>query len=161
MTFALAVVFYTVTYISTQMLIPDLAHSAGHSRQKATSLMSFIGVCSMIGRISTGVLYDRSVIRPHRAKLYNAAMTIIASACLTLTFVRSYAGLAVICALFGVVNGGVISQRAVVSSDFVGVHRLGSVFSLTVFLQGAGLFIGPSIAGKRYAHCPWGPARDR
>ncbi len=149
LTFAIAQLLLTQSYMGGQMLVPALAESRGVSKYKAVFLLSYMGIADTISRVTSGILFDVTSIRRYRVHIYNA---IIFSTSLTYyawSLSYQYIWLSVATIMHGLLNGALVSQRAVVAADILGIERLSSSFGLTIFLQGIGVMIGPLISGKK------------
>lgn len=145
--FTMALGFFTMSYMGAQMLLPALSESKGHDKTKSVLLLSILGISDMFGRIFSGFLFDSPVLRKHRILCYNISILIAGTCHFAWGLATSYIILAAASALHGLFNGCVVSQRAVILSDLLGVESLSSTFGLTVFVQGCGIMIGPAIAG--------------
>ena len=148
MVFMLALGTHTMSYMAAQMLVPANAQSLGHSRSASVFLLSILGICDMCGRTASGFIFDAPFLRKHRHIMYNTAIVIAGSSQFLWAFCQPYALLVLASAVHGVFNGCVVSQRAVILADLLGVQKLSSSFGLTVFVQGCGILIGPPFAGN-------------
>ena len=147
LSFGITLGLVTTSYISSQMLIPAHAVHYGVDETKASLLLSVIGIADTIGRLSSGFCFDFRRIRPLRIHIYNFCILLTAATIYGWAFVTTFESLLVFCVLHGLVNGLVVSQRAVVVADIMGVEKLSSSFGLTVFCQGFGALLGPLVAG--------------
>ena len=62
---------------------------------------------------------------------------------------RSYAGLAVICALIGF-SSGYFSLMPVVTEDLVGIEHLANAYGIIICANGISALLGPPFAGKPF-----------
>ena len=138
----------TMSYVGGQLLLLALAERRGVSEPKGVFLLSAVGIADTLGRITSGFLFDCHRIRIHRVSVYNTAIFITALTYFGWAFGTSFELLLSMSVVHGLINGIVVSQRAVIASDILGVERLSSSFGLTVCFQGCGNIIGPFIAGK-------------
>lgn len=146
--FGIAQGILTMSYVGGQLLLLALAENRGIAESKGVFLLSAVGIADTVGRITSGLLFDCYPIRLHRVLVYNLAIFITALTYFGWAFCSSFELLILICVIHGLINGFVVSQRAVIASDILGVERLSSSFGLTVCFQGCGNIVGPFIAGK-------------
>jgi len=145
--YVLSLGFITLSYISGQMLVAAYAHSRGVSYENSVWLISVIGICDMIGRATSGFLFNASIVRHHRRHYYDAAILLSGITHFMIAGSERYIMFIVVCCIHGLFTGVVVSQRAVICTDLMGVENLSSSFGLTIFVQGAGILIGPVTAG--------------
>ena len=146
--FGVAQGILTMSYVGAQLLLLALAENRGIAESKGVFLLSAVGIADTVGRITSGLLFDCYPVRIHRVLVYNVAIFITALTYFGWAFCSSFELLIVICVIHGLINGFVVSQRAVIASDILGVERLSSSFGLTVCFQGCGNIVGPFIAGE-------------
>ena len=143
-----AMFFFTMSYMSGQLLLPDWGLSQGYSRSRAVFLLSILGVADFFGRVGCGFVFNLSFIKKRRPAAYNFSMLMAAGTHFLWAFSNSYEMLAGVSVIHGLCNGVAVSQRAVILSDLLGVERLSTSLGLTAFTQGLGIMIGPALAGK-------------
>ncbi len=149
LTFAIAQLLLTQSYMGGQMLVPPLAESRGVTKYKAVFLLSYMGIADMISRVATGTLFDIMCIRRYRVHIYNAFIFLTSLTYYAWSLSHQYVWLSVTTIMHGLLNGALVSQRAVVAADILGIERLSSSFGLTIFMQGIGVMIGPLISGMK------------
>ncbi len=138
----------TLSYLGAQMLVPPHAKDQGISDAKAAWLLSVIGISDTIGRVLSGFLFNMPVVKNFRIYLYGGAILISGLTDFLWAFSETYIMFQIVCIVHGLFNGAVISQRATIIVDLLGVSRLPSSFGLLVFVQGFGVFLGPAISGE-------------
>ena len=147
--FALAMGFITTSYITAQMLLPDRAMFLGISQTQAAFLLSVVGMCDTVGRFLSGVVFDLPFVKPHRRHVFTLALFLSGLTHLIFGFSRTYTMLMVGAVLHGSITSIVVSARAVIVVDLLGVKNLPSGLGMAVFAQGVGVFVGPLVAGKQ------------
>ena len=146
--FGIAQGILTMSYVGGQLLLLALAENVGVAESKGVFLLSAVGIADTVGRISSGFIFDCYAVRRHRITVYSAYIFLTSLTYFGWAFGQTFELLITICVLHGYINGAVVSQRAVIASDILGVERLSSSFGLTVCIQGCGNLIGPFITGK-------------
>lgn len=131
----------TMSYVGLQMLIADAAIVQGMEKVQAVMLLSSVGISDTIGRVVTGFIFDIRCIRPVRGFLYAVALAAIGVTAFVLAVSRSFQLSLFLCILHGLACGA-IGQRSI-----MGLAKLPSAFSQTLFLQGVALLVGPAFAG--------------
>ncbi len=150
LSFSCGLCFMTMSYMAAQMLLPDLGKSRGIPTKKSVLLLSLMGISDSVGRITAGILFDIPIIKRHRKHYYSVAVAVSALTCFLWAASTSFVALATISVIHGLFIGMVVSQRMVIVTDLLGVQRLSNTFGLTVFFQGIGLMVGPSVAGNNH-----------
>ncbi len=143
----------TLSYIGAQMLVPPHAKDQGISDSEGAWLLSVIGISDTIGRLLAGFIFNVPFVKRFRIYLYNGAILISGLTDFLWAFSQNYVTFLIVCSVHGLFNGAVISQRATIIVDLLGVSRLPSSFGLLVFVQGFGVFLGPVISGEQIKFC--------
>ena len=99
-------------------------------------------------RFISGIFFDLPAVKPHRRLVFNLSLLLSGLSHIVLGYGASYEVLVVGAVLHGVVTSTVVSCRAVMVVDLLGIENLPSGLGMTVFVQGIGVFIGPLIAGR-------------
>ncbi|XP_012943361.1 monocarboxylate transporter 12 [Aplysia californica] len=154
--FAVSNFFTSIGFNMPFIFLPDRAILAGIDKDRATMLISVIGIANTAGRVIFGFLSDRPWV--NRLMLYNTALTICGVAtALSPLAASDYALLVTYAAVFGIFIGVYVSLTSVVLVDLLGLEYLTNSFGLLLLFQGAATFIGPPIAGWL---CDWTGSYD-
>ncbi|KAI8779594.1 uncharacterized protein LOC106064073 [Biomphalaria glabrata] len=126
--------------------IPEKGAELGMSQERASFLISIIGITNTIGRIVCGWLADRPYISP--LHMNNAALLIAGITVLLCPLATGEVFLAVLAACLGVCLAVFVSLRTILLVDLLGLEMLTKSFGLLILFQGVAAFIGAPIAGK-------------
>ncbi|GIZ01208.1 monocarboxylate transporter 12 [Caerostris extrusa] len=118
------------------------------SPEKASLLLSVIGISNTIGRIVLGYLSDKSCF--NRLWIFNICLLICGITVVLICFASSYALIAAYSSIFGVTSGAYSSLTSVIIKDFVGRDKLANAFGIVLVFQGIASLIGPPITGSLY-----------
>jgi len=147
-TYLIALTLATMAYLSAQNLVMAHAIDNGVEPYLSVLVLSIVGVSDTLGRILSGFIYDIPFVRRRRGYLYSFILLGSGLSILGWAFCSSFVALAILSVSNGVFNGAIVAGRPVIVADLVGMSRMTSAFGMTVFCQGAGVVIGPFIAGK-------------
>lgn len=141
---------YLIWNIPFSILFMHLTNYAvlqGSSTEKAALLLTYIGICSVIGRVITGFSLGHNGLDPI---LINFGLTCIAGSVSILfpLFSHTYSGQVVYSVLFGLYGGGLATMINPLCMELVGVAKVSTGIGLMYFLGGVGYIIGPPMAGK-------------
>ncbi|MGX1759493.1 MFS transporter [Streptomyces lydicus] len=123
--------------------LPQYAQHLGVSGVVAASLVSAIGISSIIGRLALGAM-ARKV---GTLNLFKGCHAVIAVSPLLWMTAGGYAGLLVFAIVLGVSYGGYIALIPVVLGDQFGLARLGKALGTLYTAVGIGSAVGPITAG--------------
>lgn len=137
----------TITTLAVHFV--PILESGGLERSSAVAFAGIIGICSLVGRLGTGVLIDQV-----DAKIIGAVSAALpAIACLLLLgYQGSSAVGVVIAAIVGLAFGAEISVIAYLTSRYFGLRNYGTLFGTVAGLLHLAGGIGPLIAGSIYDH---------
>ena len=126
-------------------LVP-YALDAGLSEAQGVSLVSLLGLGSLLGRFFVGGIADR---------LGHMRSLIAISAGLGLMFLlwwvsKSYLPLAVFAVVFGALYGGYVALAPTVCMDIFGPRALSAIIGSLYTAAGVGTLIGPTFAGAAF-----------
>ncbi|XP_069871505.1 monocarboxylate transporter 14 [Dipodomys merriami] len=110
-------------------------------------LTSIIAIVHIAGKVVLGAVADLPGVRVWTVFLL-ANLTLGLSIFL-LPLLRTYAGLAVICALIGF-SSGYFSLMPVVTEDLVGIRHLANAYGIIICANGISALLGPPFAGWIY-----------
>ncbi len=113
--------------------------------RQAASAAFIIGPMMIVGRITTGLLFDRLSAN----LVATLAFSVLIVACLLmLTFDGSMTMAVVAAAAIGLGMGAEVDVVAFLTSHYFGLRRYGVLFGLIMGTYGAGLGIGSAVAGE-------------
>ncbi len=138
-----AIVITVVTHV-----MPYLG-SIGFQRMTAGAVATAIPVLSVLGRIGLGLMGDRL----SRTRVCVVAYGMMALGLLCFFAIAQGLGnwfLYVFLLLFGVGYGGVTALRPVLTREYFGRERFGSIFGLIVGINALGGIVAPPVAGWVY-----------
>lgn len=128
--------------------LPEIVHLYNLSEQNDVfPLTSIIAILHILGKVFLGVVADSPCVRVWNVFLL--ANLTLALSILVLPLTRTYAGLAVICALIGF-SSGYFSLMPVVTEDLVGIEHLPSAYGIIICANGISALLGPPFAGWIY-----------
>ncbi|RUS73273.1 hypothetical protein EGW08_018968 [Elysia chlorotica] len=146
--FCLSIGIFTATFKSTFTFIPALAKSFGLTNTEAVMVLSLSGMVDTIGRVVAGFVLDRPWVRSRRLAVYGCVQFVIAGLCALMPLVgTSFIWLCIICSLFGMLTGIVVSQKSVLCVDLLSAKLMPSAFGILLLFQAGGIGIGPILAG--------------
>lgn len=130
---------------TTYAYLPSMAQSLGFSADKASFLISMVGITNTIGRVASGWFTDIPCISP-------LVVTIIATLLggifpVLMPFGGSYSILLVISGLFGFTISALPTVTTALIIDLLGISNLNSAFGTLTFVRGSAALIGPPTAG--------------
>ncbi|CAG5125778.1 unnamed protein product [Candidula unifasciata] len=145
--FCVSIGLFTAAFKAAFTFIPALVKSKNLSESDAAMVLSICGIFDTLGRIVSGLILDRPLLRPHRLLLYNSFVFAIATVSFILPFLKSFATLSVMCSFYGALTGAYISQKSVVLVDILGIENMSSSFGLLICFQAMGMCAGPPLSG--------------
>ncbi|KAM4836601.1 monocarboxylate transporter 14 [Thomomys bottae] len=146
--FVLWALFAYSSFVIPFIHLPEIVNLYRLSAQNdAFPLTSVIAVVHIAGKVVLGVLADLPGVRVWTVFLL-ANLTLGLSIFL-LPLLRTYAGLAVICALIGF-SSGYFSLMPVVTEDLVGIRHLANAYGIIICANGISALLGPPFAGWIY-----------
>jgi MFS family permease len=138
---------FLLFFFGTQMILVHLVNYAtdvGIEPLQAATFVSVIGLISIAGRLSTGVVSEKIGLY---LTLILMCLAMMASF-IILIFSRSPWAFYLFAVLFGIPYGGEATQIPLVISRFFGTRVMATLMGVTVFIIGLGGALGPWLAGK-------------
>eukprot|EP00746_Dinoflagellata_sp_MGD_P148694 gnl/MRDRNA2_/MRDRNA2_80868_c0_seq1.p1 gnl/MRDRNA2_/MRDRNA2_80868_c0~~gnl/MRDRNA2_/MRDRNA2_80868_c0_seq1.p1 ORF type:complete len:419 (-),score=66.94 gnl/MRDRNA2_/MRDRNA2_80868_c0_seq1:254-1510(-) len=142
--------FFTLAlfFVPLGLFVP-FAHLAAHAVQQGLGpevyslAYQMFGITSIFGRLSAGVLAQKLPV----ITIWSAGMFAV-SAC-NIGFAFSTSGLVMvgIMFLYGLATGPMFALFMPILAELVGVQRVPMAMGLVMFINGAGSFVGPILAG--------------
>ncbi|WP_031224720.1 MFS transporter, partial [Streptomyces roseochromogenus] len=123
--------------------LSQYARHHGVSSVAAASLVSVIGVSSIVGRLALGAVARRI----GTLNLFKACHVVIAASPLLWLASDGFGGLLAFALVLGVSYGGYIALIPVVLGDQYGLARLGRILGVLYTAVGIGSAVGPAAAG--------------
>lgn len=115
----------------------------GFSAANGATVISIIGVASMVSKVGLGHVADRAGGRTG----YFIAFTLAAIVMLSLMTIRDLRMLYVAAALFGIAYGGWAATQAPLLAELFGLTSLGTVIGMATLIWTVGGALGPFISG--------------
>ncbi|XP_061163984.1 monocarboxylate transporter 11-like [Saccostrea echinata] len=147
LSFCIGICLYTLSFQAFYVFLPPLAIQNGQSDIEAVYVVSIAGALETIGSISSGIILDLPMIKPHRLLIYNIVLFILG----ILTFITPFLGvfewLSFTCGIYGFLLGSGLAQKATLVVDILGVEHVVSSLGLLVCFQGFGVLFGPPLSG--------------
>ena len=141
--------WYDVPYVYT----PDKAVGMGIAEDKASYLVSILGIVSTVGQIVIGYLGDRPKV--NTLHLYNVLTSIAGIATILLPLIPSYFGLCFYSAVFGFFISGNYALTTIILVDLLGMEKLTNAYGVIMLAEGISNLVGPPVAGKYIAVLQW------
>jgi MFS family permease len=124
---------HIVAYATDQMIAPTIA----------AIMISALGIASIAGKISSGVISDRT----GRKLVLASASVLLGLSLIFLPFARTVPIFFVCTALFGFAYGAYAPMIPAIIGDLFGVASMGSIMGLVLFVAAIGSSIGPVLGG--------------
>ena len=123
------------------------AHDRGFSDAQGVTLVSLLGLGSLIGRFAIGGIADRL---GHMRSLIALAAGLGAMFLLWWVAEESYWMLAVFAVLFGSLYGGYVALAPTLCMDMFGARNVTAIIATLYTAAGFGTLIGPTVAGAAF-----------
>jgi MFS family permease len=143
----LIILVFGLLFFCMQMVIVHLVNYAtdlGINSLVAASLVSIIGVISILGRMVMGAGSDR--LGTHNILILVCGLFVISMVCLI--FARQLWAFYFFAIFFGFAYGGEVPQIPLLVSSIGGTKSLATLIGLTLFFGNIGGALGPWVAGK-------------
>ena len=142
---------YDVPYVYT----PDKALHMGISSQRASFLVSVIGIASTVGQVAIGYLGDKPYI--NALLLYNAFTSVAGVGTMAVPLFTSYMALTIYCGVFGFFISANYALTTIILVNLFGMDRLTNAYGIVMLAEGVANVIGPPLAGKavEVVHVCW------
>ena len=134
--------WYDVPYVYT----PDKAKDMGISDDKASYLVSIIGIVSTVGQIVIGYLGDRP--RVNTLHLYNLLTSTAGVATTLVPLMPNFVMLSLYSGVFGFFISGNYALTTIILVELLGMEKLTNAYGLIMLGEGISNLIGPPIAGN-------------
>jgi len=126
-------------------LVP-FARDVGISPMRAASLLTIMGLCSIVGRLTAGFISDR--IGANRVLF--SGLLLQGIMILWLSQMSSLGMLYLFAAFFGIAYGGNLVMVPRLTATIFGVKSMGAIFGGLSVADGIGFALGPLLAGYLY-----------
>jgi OFA family oxalate/formate antiporter-like MFS transporter len=140
---------FLLFFFGTQMVLVHIVNYAtdvGIDPLQAATFVSVIGLVSIAGRLSTGVVAEK--IGLYRSLILMCVSMMIAF--IILIFSRSPWTFYVFAVFIGIPYGGEATQIPLVINRFFGTRVMATLMGVNLFITGLGGAFGPWLAGKIY-----------
>eukprot|EP00092_Neocalanus_flemingeri_P021648 GFUD01023481.1.p1 GENE.GFUD01023481.1~~GFUD01023481.1.p1 ORF type:complete len:462 (+),score=95.14 GFUD01023481.1:81-1388(+) len=130
---------------TTYAYLPSMAESFGYTSDKASFLVSMVGITNTVGRVASGWITDIPCISP---LVVTITATLLGGIFPVLMPIGgSYSALLVICGLFGFTISALPTTTTGLIVDLLGIRHLNSAFGTLTFVRGTAALLGPPTAG--------------
>ncbi|HXN85490.1 MAG TPA: MCT family MFS transporter [Candidatus Binataceae bacterium] len=125
------------------VFLPAFARDHGSSEVAAATLVGLIGGASVVGRMGLGAIADRVGV----VRLYQFCYLVVGLSFVLWLIADAYSTLVIFALVLGVGYGGWVALSPAVLAHLYGTHRLGSILGALYTSGGAGVLMGPPVAG--------------
>jgi MFS family permease len=125
------------------VFLPAFARDHGSSEVAAATLVGLIGGASVVGRMGLGAVADRVGV----VRLYQFCYLVVGLSFVLWLVANAYSTLVIFALVLGVGYGGWVALSPAVLAHLYGTHRLGSILGALYTSGGAGVLMGPPVAG--------------
>lgn len=125
--------------------IPDSAITLGMDKERASFLISFIGILNTLGVVIVGYLGDKPWMEP--SLLYSFLTVVSGAAIGVLPLVSSYAAMAILSAVYGFAISANYTLVPVILVELISLDNFTGAYGLLLLIQGLAGLMGPPIAG--------------
>ena len=134
---------YDVPYIYT---VDKAVHELKIGEDRASLLLSIIGLTSTFGQIVIGYIGDQSYI--DTLHLYNALTSIAGICTMLVPLMMTYTSLAIYCGAYGFFISANYALTTIILVDLLGMDKLTNAYGIVMLAEGVANVIGPPIAGN-------------
>ncbi|KAK8770601.1 hypothetical protein V5799_012934 [Amblyomma americanum] len=127
------------------MYLPDSAIQLGVDKDRASFLISFIGILNTLGVVIVGYLGDKSWLEP--SLLYSLLTAVSGAAIAVLPLVSGYPALALLSSLYGFAISANYTLVPVILVNLISLDNFTGAYGLLLLIQGLAGLMGPPIAG--------------
>lgn len=139
-----------VGYTNFYIFLPSYAISLRYTKTLSSCLLSVTACFDLIGRIGGATVSD---VLPLRKRVYFVAgLAISGLVLIVLPLTRTYVGLCVACATFGLASGTYVGVTVVTMVEMLGEEKLADAYTVSLFVNGLLQMVGPPICGLVYDH---------
>ncbi|XP_033754786.1 monocarboxylate transporter 12-like [Pecten maximus] len=146
-TTVIALSCFSISFQSAFVFIPLYAKQINIEESKTAYTVSITILFDGFGRIFFGAVLDIRFVKEYRISLYNLLLLLVGIASLTFPSTSTFAEMCTVCAIYGFMMGGLMSQKSVILVDIIGLEGLPGAFGILLLFQGVGGCIGPVISG--------------
>lgn len=139
----LACLLSSVTIYIPFVYLPDFAQSLGLREVVAAGLVGIIGAASVAGRLSFGMIADRTGI----LTLFKGSMLVLALSYIVWPVARGYPMLLLFALVMGSAYGGLVSLTPAVVAELFGIEGLGAMLGALYTSSAISALAGPPLAG--------------
>ncbi|XP_077977633.1 monocarboxylate transporter 12-like [Glandiceps talaboti] len=132
---------------ATALLFARTVH-VGISKLNAAFMLSILGICSLVCRLSHGLIIDLKIISATR--LLGIAIGTFGVGVLLNTTTSTYVVLMILAAVLGVADGTLQPLVPICMKECVGVEEMDLAFGWGYFAMGLGYLVGPPFGGWLY-----------
>ena len=134
-------------YPNIFMIILSHAKQMNIDRNRATFLVSIVGIFDVVGRIGFGWFSDLNLIQKKHG--FMITMAVAGLACLLMPVVGdSYIGLSILCAVFGLFAGSFYALLPAILVEGLGEKKLLSAFGLVTLFMGTAFIYATFVVGE-------------
>uniref|UniRef100_A0A4D5RU65 Putative monocarboxylate transporter n=1 Tax=Ixodes scapularis TaxID=6945 RepID=A0A4D5RU65_IXOSC len=125
--------------------IPDSAITLGVDKERASFLISFIGILNTLGVVIVGYLGDKTWMEP--SLLYSFLTVVSGAAVGVLPLVSGYAAMAMLSAVYGFAISANYTLVPIILVELISLDNFTGAYGLLLLIQGLAGLMGPPIAG--------------
>ena len=134
-------------YPNIFMIILSHAKQMNIDRNRATFLVSIVGIFDVVGRIGFGWFSDLNLIQKKHG--FMITMAVAGLACLLMPAVGdSYVGLSILCSVFGLFAGSFYALLPAILVEGLGEKKLLSAFGLVTLFMGTAFIYATFVVGE-------------
>lgn len=140
---------FLLFFFGTQVVMVHLVNYAtdqGIDSLVAATFMSVVGLVSVAGRLSIGIIADK--IGVYKSMVITSLFLVISF--VILIFSESVWMFFLFAIIFSIPYGGEVTQIPLVIGRFFGTRAMATLMGMTLFIIGLGGALGPWVAGKLY-----------
>lgn len=138
--------FFTLTgFFVPFIYLPKMARNFGHSQDRATFLVSALGITNIVARILCGYVSDRPNVDP--LFINNVALIFAGVATAIVPHCQAYGLLLLYCVIFGMGTACFASLRSIICVALLGLEKLTNAYGLLLLFMGMASLIGSPMAG--------------
>jgi MFS family permease len=141
-----SLVFACIGTFVPMVHLGQYAQDEGYGATQGVTLVSLIGLGSLLGRFSIGGLADRLGRRPSLAAMYAGLGVMLIVWWLS----ASYWMLALFAVAFGICYGGYVALLPTIVMDLYGARAVAGIIGFLYTGAGFGTLLGPWLAGAAY-----------
>jgi MFS transporter, OFA family, oxalate/formate antiporter len=142
MLFFILLVFLTALSLTMLHLVP-YAIDSGLSPVQAASLLTFVGIFGIAGRLISGVASDKYGVKP----VMLCGLLLLTLITLMLAVRQQQWPFYIFAALFGLGYSSIATMMVRITRYVFGIKALGPIFSTLMIADGIGMGLGPWLAG--------------